>query len=154
MIDLSNSICLGTITKTHGIKGQVVLRLDHYGFDDILRLEPVFIEIDGLPVPFFVEAYEEKTTDSLILFFEDMRSKPRDFIRSISEFLGLKPVFDEETFGPVAAVIRIINDKQAIKLGNDTEYGLGSSIWSGNIDRVDDIIFVIVSLILKFPNSR
>lgn len=40
------------------------------------------------------------------------------------------PVYDEETFGPVAAVIRVKNAKQAIAVANDTFYGLGASIWT------------------------
>jgi len=72
MIDLIDSICLGTITKTHGIKGRVVLKLDRLSSDDILKMELVFIEIDGLPVPFFIQEFEEKTADTLILAFEDI----------------------------------------------------------------------------------
>lgn len=72
MIDLTDSVCLGTITKTHGIKGQVIVKLDRLSSDDIQKMEWVFIEIDGLPVPFFIEEYEEKTTDTFILTLEDI----------------------------------------------------------------------------------
>jgi len=41
----------------------------------------------------------------------------------------------EETFGPIAAVIKAKNADEALKIANDTEYGLGGSIWSGNVDR-------------------
>ena len=36
----------------------------------------------------------------------------------------------EEVFGPVAPIISVKNPVQAIKIANDTEFGLGSSIWS------------------------
>ncbi len=42
--------------------------------------------------------------------------------------------FDEETFGPVAAVIRADDPDEAVRLANRSPYGLGASIWTGNID--------------------
>ncbi len=71
MIDLTDCIALGTITKTHGIHGQVVLMMDQLSFNDIQKMESVFIEIDGLPVPFFISSFEEKNSNALILTFDD-----------------------------------------------------------------------------------
>ena len=36
----------------------------------------------------------------------------------------------EETFGPVACVIRVADDDEAVRVANDTAYGLGASVWS------------------------
>ncbi len=44
-------------------------------------------------------------------------------------------LFREESFGPVVCVIRARDDKHAIELANDTEYGLSSAVFSQNIDR-------------------
>jgi succinate-semialdehyde dehydrogenase/glutarate-semialdehyde dehydrogenase len=44
------------------------------------------------------------------------------------------PAFDEETFGPVAAVIAAKDEADAIRLANDSAYGLGAALWTA--DRV------------------
>ncbi|MDA3929719.1 MAG: NAD-dependent succinate-semialdehyde dehydrogenase [Prolixibacteraceae bacterium] len=45
------------------------------------------------------------------------------------------PVFYEETFGPVAAVITVKNEDEAIKVANDSLFGLGAAIWSKDIEK-------------------
>jgi len=44
-------------------------------------------------------------------------------------------VFTDETFGPVAAVIRARDAEHAIELANDSKFGLGSNLWTRNIEQ-------------------
>ncbi|UGS21265.1 NAD-dependent succinate-semialdehyde dehydrogenase [Flavobacterium cyclinae] len=44
------------------------------------------------------------------------------------------PVFNEETFGPVAAIVTFKSVEEAIKLSNQSDFGLGVSIFTQDID--------------------
>ncbi|MGX1510662.1 NAD-dependent succinate-semialdehyde dehydrogenase [Streptomyces collinus] len=43
--------------------------------------------------------------------------------------------FEEETFGPVAAITRVASADEAVTLANQTEYGLGAALWTSDPDR-------------------
>jgi acyl-CoA reductase-like NAD-dependent aldehyde dehydrogenase len=50
---------------------------------------------------------------------------------------GVKPgmtVFDEETFGPLAAMIRVPDADSALKAANESEFGLSGNIWTRDIE--------------------
>lgn len=45
------------------------------------------------------------------------------------------PAYFEEFFGPVAMIFVVKNDDEAVKLANDSHYGLGGAIFTGDIER-------------------
>jgi succinate-semialdehyde dehydrogenase/glutarate-semialdehyde dehydrogenase len=49
------------------------------------------------------------------------------------------PAYDEELFGPVAAVIKVKNEAEAIKTANDTPFGLGAAVFTKDLKRGSEI---------------
>jgi succinate-semialdehyde dehydrogenase / glutarate-semialdehyde dehydrogenase len=63
----------------------------------------------------------------------------------LSEISEQNPIYREELFGPVAALYTVNNEEQAIRLANDTPYGLGASVFTADLDRGRQIATLIDS---------
>jgi succinate-semialdehyde dehydrogenase/glutarate-semialdehyde dehydrogenase len=57
----------------------------------------------------------------------------------LSEVAKGMPACDEELFGPVAAVLPAADDETAIRIANDTTYGLGAAVFTRDLDRGERI---------------
>jgi succinate-semialdehyde dehydrogenase / glutarate-semialdehyde dehydrogenase len=49
------------------------------------------------------------------------------------------PVMSEEVFGPAVPVVRAADAHAALALANDTRFGLGSNIWTSDLERGEEL---------------
>jgi acyl-CoA reductase-like NAD-dependent aldehyde dehydrogenase len=61
-------------------------------------------------------------------------------------------IAQEEVFGPVAPIIIAGDDVEAIEIANDSEYGLGASIWTQDLDKAERLSNSVESGIISVNN--
>jgi aldehyde dehydrogenase len=61
-------------------------------------------------------------------------------------------VLQEETFGPVAPISVVENEMEAIKLANDSKFGLGANIWTEDLDKAEGLSRMVQSGIVTVNN--
>ncbi len=47
------------------------------------------------------------------------------------------PAYEEEMFGPVGSIISFKDDDEALQIANDTDFGLGSAIFTQDKERIE-----------------
>jgi succinate-semialdehyde dehydrogenase/glutarate-semialdehyde dehydrogenase len=57
----------------------------------------------------------------------------------LSNVMQGMPAYQEETFGPVMTIIPVKDEQEAINVANDSEFGLGGSIWSQDIVKAEKL---------------
>lgn len=58
----------------------------------------------------------------------------------------------EEVFGPVAPVTVVENEDEAVRLANSSQYGLGASVWTKNLEKAEKLSRLIESGIVSVNN--
>jgi 16S rRNA processing protein RimM len=81
----NNRVLFGRIVKIHGYDGTVIVKTEPGFSENIPEMESVFIEIDGLPVPFFISTLEYSGGDTLKIKFHDYESYDK-----MTEFNGCR----------------------------------------------------------------
>lgn len=74
---------VGKIVKTHGIKGEVTLRIDNEDFDYIEELDYFLLDINDKLIPFFVENITFHSNKSFVLF-QDLKT-----LEAASQLVGV-----------------------------------------------------------------
>jgi len=83
------------------------------------------------------------------------RTNSKGFFYRPTIMKNVSPKMDiatEEVFGPLAPVITVENEKDAMKIANDSKYGLGASIWTQDLEKADMLSRAIESGIVTVNN--
>ena len=83
------------------------------------------------------------------------RTNNRGFFYRPTIMKNVSPKMDiatEEVFGPLAPVITVENEKDAMKIANDSKYGLGASIWTQDLEKAEMLSRTIESGIVTVNN--
>lgn len=72
----------------------------------------------------------------------------------LSDVKAGQPAHDEEVFGPVAAIMAAEDEADAIRIANDSEYGLGSGVLTSDLDRGRRIARQEIEAGLSFVNEN
>jgi 16S rRNA processing protein RimM len=81
MINRENCLLLGKFTRPHGTKGTLLLGNRNLIVEDIRKGESVFVELDGLLVPFFIESFKVISQEAALVSVEgiDSETKAKSF---------------------------------------------------------------------------
>src|SRR5918911_812895 len=83
------------------------------------------------------------------------RMKDKGYFYSPTIFRNVSPhmeIAQEEVFGPVAPIITVEDEKEAIRIANDSKFGLGASIWTQNLDKAEALSSIVQSGIVTVNN--
>ncbi|WP_347567268.1 NAD-dependent succinate-semialdehyde dehydrogenase [Nitrosopumilus sp.] len=123
--------------------------------------DPMSIETDIGPIS------NKEGLETISGIVEDAKAKGAEVLLGGSEIDGkgffYKPtilknitsdmrIATEETFGPVAPITVVENESEAIKLANESEFGLGASIWTKDLAKADKMSRRIDSGIVSVNN--
>jgi 16S rRNA processing protein RimM len=75
MIDRNNYYHFGTILKLHGFSGRLVLKVLSSRKPKLKKTEPVFLDLDGILVPFFLKEFEFTSDYTCLLLLEDVETE-------------------------------------------------------------------------------
>ncbi|MET7036755.1 ribosome maturation factor RimM [Elizabethkingia miricola] len=120
---------LGRITRRHGLSGNVILKMDTDQPEFYSKMESMFIEINGLLVPFFVDKLSWSKGDSLNILFKNSNEALVDQVigkevyqplSSLPKLSGKQFYYHEivsyeikDTEGKSYGLIRSVNDQTA-----------------------------------------
>ena len=114
---------VGKIVKTHGLKGEVTLRIDNEQFDEIEELNYFLLDINDKLIPYFVENITFHSNKSFVLFQDLKTLEVANQLVGISAYLPLDllPEKDGNDFYSHEVVDFLVIDEEKGELGKVQE---------------------------------
>ena len=89
-------ILLGTIAKTHGVRGELIIRTTNNSFDLKQDWESLFLQIEGILVPFFISTLRAFKSDEWVVKFDWYEDKTQ-----ADKLCGLPVWIQKELIDPI-----------------------------------------------------
>ena len=139
---------IGLIQRTHGVNGEFQVTWNSNFYLEEQNLESVFIEIEGIPVPFFISSIRPKGEDKALIKLEDI-----DDVICAEEFVGLKMLLpsdqietdDELLMSDLIGYSIVSTEKQLIGKIVDYQEYQSNSVFTVNHQSGKEIILPAVN---------
>lgn len=132
---LSDTYKIGQLTRTHGVRGELAFRFSDDVWDRV-EADYLFLELDGLLVPFFLEEWRFRSDDVALLKFEDV-----DTADAASQLVGADVYF------PKALTPEEIDEEEL-----EWRHFKGFEVWQGEsllgsvadvLDQTSNVLLVV-----------
>lgn len=128
MIDRKDYYHFGKILKLHGFNGHLLLRAENSAKPKVKKSEPVFFDIEGILVPFFVIEFANTSGDNFLLLLDGIESEI-----SAKEYIGC------DVYLPAAKKLRETKPKDDLSLLIGFKLFDSNRIFIGVIEEIIEI---------------
>jgi 16S rRNA processing protein RimM len=138
-------ILIGKVSRLHGFKGELSLKVDPEFVTSVEETDMLFIEIDQKNVPFFIESYRLTSTGFVLIKFEEVDTEAKAIrLRNCPVFLREKDLIVVEQEGD--ELKRLVKYSVIDSIHGDLGKVAEVVIMPGNnfliIDREDGEVFI------------
>ncbi len=153
-----SKLYIGRIAKEFGADGELQINLSsEYSIEENIK-EPVFVEIDGIPVPLFLKSFRTRGKDKALVVFDDFESS-----HTASRLIGLsmfvkqaEEVEEEEEVGLELFIGFTVIDHDLGRLGTIIDFHdiSGNPLFVVDHNGTEILIPVNEDLILKVSEKK
>ena len=98
---------------------------------------------------------DRSVKEGAVLLTGGGRMKDKGYFFSPTVIKNVSPhmeIAQEEVFGPVAPIVTADDEKEAVRIANDSKFGLGASIWTQDLDKAEKLSMAIESGMVTVNN--